>query len=277
MATPGPAQAAEGALLAGLRAVLAGRTLVRPAFAAAPADLLRLAAAQNLIPWLEVAYRPGELPTSIAADVQRECLRRRARQALLLGAFEELEQTLGAAGVRAMPFKGLAMAHRHYASPTLRYFDDLDILIPAASADAALAVLAEAGYAPHPRNPRPDWHHLPPQVHRGHHAMVELHLDPARRFKPGWDVAGVWSRASRARLGAVETWLMSDADALVTVALHARHNLFDRLTYFLDAAVLLTALRKRPKELARARELAAEAGVAAALDHLLARTHALFP
>jgi hypothetical protein len=104
--------------------------------------------------------------------------------------------------------------------------------------------------------------------------MVELHTDLVRRWRPGWPVEGVWQRATSGRLAGAEARLIALPDALVHLALHARHNLFARLSYLADAALL--ARRLTPAERAALPALAAAAGARAPLAHLLEVAGRLF-
>jgi hypothetical protein len=60
---------------------------------------------------------------------------------LLVGAVSELDR----AAIATRVLKGPAVAHAIYRDPGLRSFGDVDVLVPARSYDAAVAVLAESG------------------------------------------------------------------------------------------------------------------------------------
>jgi hypothetical protein len=175
-----------------------------------------------------------------------------------------------------MPIKGITLAHTIYPSVSLRYFDDIDLLVRPEDGRQALESLKKIGYIIHPRAPKPDWHHLPPHVHHKHNTMIEIHTDLIRRSGPGWPIEDIWDRAGKASIAGLETWLMSDEDALIYTALHARHNLYNRLSYFLDGLLLA---HKIPSDDANQRQLliqAREAGGQAALAHILAAGSSLF-
>jgi hypothetical protein len=263
----------EKTLLLCLRALVSGQ----PVLVDQPPDwagVYDLAAAHNLQPVLSAFLPAGSLPDDVAGRLSHDSRRRRMRAAVMIEDFQTIHYHLAAAGIRVMPIKGIYLAHAIYPSVSLRYFDDLDLLIPADAGSAALEVLRSLDFVIHPRAPQPDWHHLPPHVHRQHNTMVELHTDLLRRARPGWDIDQIWQRAQRGTLAGEETWLMSDEDALIYTALHARHNLYNRLSFMVDGALLARRLgldRQPPDRdtLQRLAELADEAGARCALVHLL--------
>ncbi|MFZ0548968.1 MAG: nucleotidyltransferase family protein [Candidatus Promineifilaceae bacterium] len=236
----------------------------------------KLANKHNLVPFLEMALPNSSVPEKIAALITKESRRRKMRAAVMIQDFKTIHQALVENGIRVMPIKGIALTHTIYPIVSLRYFDDIDLLVPAQDAPQAEETLKQIGYIIHPRAPKPDWHHLPPYIHHQHNTMIEIHTDLIRRTRPGWNVEGIWDRARQAKIDGMETWLMSNEDALIYTALHARHNLYNRLSYFLDATLL--ALKIPSDEGGRKRLVvqAREAGGTAALAHILATGSRLF-
>jgi hypothetical protein len=235
-----------------------------------------LAGKHNLVPFLEMALPHQTAPEKIAALITKENRRRKMRAAVMIQDFKRVHRSLVENGIRVMPIKGIALAHTIYPIVSLRYFDDIDLLVPIQDAPQAEETLKKIGYIIHPRAPKPDWHHLPPYIHHQHSTMIEIHTDLIRRARPGWDIEGIWQRARKTEMDGLETWLMADEDALIYTALHARHNLYNRLSYFLDG--ILLALKMPPDE-ANIRQLASrakEAGGTAALAHILATGSRLF-
>ncbi len=239
-------------------------------------EVYSLAAHHNLVPFLALALPNQHVPPEVSAQITKETRRRKMRAAVMIEDFKAIHQQFLADGIRLMPIKGIALAHTIYPSVSLRYFDDIDLLVSAEDGRRALDSLKKIGYIIHPRAPKPDWHHLPPYIHQKHNTMIEIHTDLIRRAGPGWPVQEIWQRARKATIDGLETWLMSDEDALIYTALHARHNLYNRLSYFLDG--ILLAL-KIPSDGPKQQQLVAqakEAGSKAALAHILATGSHLF-
>lgn len=235
-----------------------------------------LAAGHNLVPFLEMLLPAAPVPEKIAAQIKTESRRRKMRSAVMIQDFKTIHNHLVANGVRVMPIKGIALAHTIYPSVNLRYFDDLDLLVPAQDAEKAEETLKQNSFIIHPRAPKPDWHHLPPYIHQKHNTMIEVHTDLFRRARAGWNIDGIWQRAKMGRLDGVETWLMSNEDALIYTALHARHNLYERLSYFLDGILLARKIPTDGSNGERLTQRAREAGGTAALAHILAVGSRLF-
>jgi hypothetical protein len=235
-----------------------------------------LAAKHNLVPFLERALPDESVPEKISALIVKESRRRKMRAAVMIQDFKTIHHHLVENGIRVMPIKGMALAHTIYPVVSLRYFDDIDLLVPARDAAKAEETLQKNGFIVHPRAPKPDWHHLPPYIHHKHNTMIEIHTDLVRRARPGWDIEAIWHRAIRGEIDGQETWLMANEDALIHTALHARHNLYDRLSYFLDGILLALNI---PLDEANSQQLAVqtkEAGGTAALAHILATGSRLF-
>jgi hypothetical protein len=265
----GPAQAADALLRYALCRVTRPATTPRPSLTSIdwPATLDR-ARALNLLPVLAHACADSvDLPTDVRATLQTAARQQRVRNTLLADAFGTIAARFGAAGIDLLALKGVALAHTVYPSPTLRYFDDIDLLVRPAQATDAERLLREIGYVDHPRAERPDWHHLPPLVHPTHGATIELHVDLIRRAgHERWPLDAVWQRAVPVTIGGSRCQTPAAADALIHTALHARHHLFEKAGFLLDSALLLPRIDDWDALAA----LAAAAGATAPLAHLIA-------
>lgn len=228
--------------------------------------LIRLGYDQRFIPILHATLDKSVLPDEVQNQLAHAARQQRIRTALLVEAFGAISQGFMQAGIPVMPVKGMFLAHRVYQSVNHRYFDDIDLLVPVAAARDAVAVMHKLGYTVHPRAQKPDWHHLAPFWHEKSKVVVELHTDVIRRAQPGWDVAEIWQRAERGRIAGVETYLISEPDALVHTALHARHSLYKRISYFLDAHLQLRHLS--PADVVTTASLLRVAGAEVALAYL---------
>jgi hypothetical protein len=229
--------------------------------------LLQLFDDHNLAPVLDYCCLSTSIPPEVIPRITHKVRLRRMRAVLMTEDFRDILIQFRRAGIPVIPIKGIALAHTVYPSVTLRYFDDLDLLVPQDAGDEALKVLRQLDYVPHPRAPRPDWHHLRPFVHQKHNTMVEIHTDLVRRAGDRWPVAGVWERAVPAQIAEQNTLLMTVEDALVLVVLHARHNLYNRLFFLLDAVLLSQKLK--PGRLPELLVLVDKAGCRCALTHVL--------
>jgi hypothetical protein len=203
----------------------------------------RLAAFHRLTPILLPLLPRKAVPAEVVARMRNRVRQRRIRVTVMSDAFARLHQGLRQAGIRAVPIKGMALVHHIYPSPTQRYFDDIDVLVPRDALAPAAEVLEALAYEIHPNAGNPEWHHLAPRVHPVHGAVVEIHHDLLRRAgDEQWPLVGIWKRVQPARVAGVESEILDDADALVHTLLHARHNLFHRLSTLVDGILLLARL-----------------------------------
>jgi hypothetical protein len=227
--------------------------------------LLQLATQHKLMPLLAAALPISRLPDDVASALTLAARRQRTRTLVMGAVCVSVVNMLADAGIPTLALKGVALAHDVYPSPTWRYFDDIDLLVGGDSAEKAHAILLAANFRPHPRQPHPDWHHLPPLVHSHSGTLVELHHALTRHAGGAWSLSAVEERARPFAIGDQAVATLSDVDALILTALHARHNLFAKLSYVLDGVLLAQRIAAWPTVQRRAQE--AEATVA--LGHLL--------
>lgn len=230
----------------------------------------------RLIPILHSTLPAGSLPDEWVSRFERSARRQRMRVAVMIEEFQNIHAEFALAGIQVIPIKGVALSQQIYPSPSMRYFDDLDLLVQADAGQDALAVLEKMGYEAHPNAPRADWHHLTPFIHRKRGTMVEIHLDLIRRAGQGWGINEIWNRSKTGVLGEVTTRLLSNEDALIFSALHARHNLFNRLSFMLDNVLLAYTLDLADQSQASISVLAEDAGAICALEYTIKRAGRLF-
>ncbi|HWA55185.1 MAG TPA: nucleotidyltransferase family protein [Solirubrobacterales bacterium] len=139
-----------------------------------------------------------------AAAVQRELEAGRRQAALLQLVAQQASDVLAAAGIRSAPLKGPQLSEALHGDPGRRLSSDVDLLVPAAQLDAAVAAVRQLGYE-EPEDPL-EASGLP-QLHfallhaRGEMPPVELHwrihwyeerfagerlLPPSLEAQPGW-------------------------------------------------------------------------------------------
>lgn len=264
---------AEKTILSALRYVTTGEKASvssRPEFIeGAETDwqaVLKIGQQYNLLPILNAALPHDQLSSDISQQLKQASRQQRIRNMVMTQAFVAIQNGFNSAEIRAMPLKGIVLANTVYPSPTLRFFDDIDILIEPDRADDALAILHKLGYRTHPRAEKPDWHHLPPQEHTKTGTTIELHTDLIRRYTKGrWTIAAIWERAQQGSLAGVTCWHLDPIDALVYTALHARHHLFEKATFLLDTVLLTQQVDDVTSLQTRARE----AGAVNAIAHIL--------
>lgn len=181
-----------------------------------------------------------------------------------------LVRILDAAGARALPLKGPALAVLAYGDTGARDYGDLDLLVAAPDLPRARKALHLDGYAPvatwTPREER--WHMrskgqlvrlarpgsaLPVEVHGSVHA-------PAFSLRLEHDL---WSRAAALRLEGFSVPAMSPEDTLLVACTHAGRSQWRRLEWVAAVA----ALADRPDlDWPLVRRLARRSGAARMVD-----------
>lgn len=158
-------------------------------------------------------------------------------------ALERVLDALAAAGVPAMPVKGLVVAEQLYGDLALRGAADLDVLVHPADLPAGREVLVELGYW---QRPEPtftalvhEFHDPPWYVGTGSDQVrLELHWNLwADRFFRS-DIDGLWSRAAAGSLLGRPARLLSLEDTLLHLAIHRSRSAL-RLRWNCDIAELV--------------------------------------
>lgn len=225
-------------------------------FVAQPLDwtfLLRLADENGLLPLLHKhlteaaadSIRPHVLTNALKQISQAN--RESALRGLLLTS--ELLRILDAfrqQGIPAIPYKGPVLAARAYGSPSLRQFEDLDIVTPQGFMPAIYDAMQSLDYQP--RLPRERFvaessEAIPGEyvfVHRENKAMVELHTERTlRHFPVPPDIEAMTRRAIRLQINNKEVSAFATEDALLMLAVHGAKDFWARLVWVADVAEIV--------------------------------------
>jgi len=255
---------------------IVGRALVDPAgwaHASAGVDAAALieAAVRHrillLLGWtLRAAGRLHDSPPEFVETFQRAeraaVIEDVVRHTELVHVLEELS----AAGVRALLFKGAALAHRHYPAPYLRVRADTDLLVPTTDLPMLERVLGGLGYV------RPAETSGRLVSYQCHYYKIDRH-GIAHALDVHWKISNVqvladrfsWEELWRGRVGvdALGSSAVSadDAHALLLALIHraGHHPGSHNLLWVYDLHVL--ASRLRPEETTQVQEMAAARGL----------------
>ncbi|HEY2991292.1 MAG TPA: nucleotidyltransferase family protein [Methylomirabilota bacterium] len=206
--------------------------------------ILEEARRHGLVPLLHRHRERLPLPPAVRASLER-LFERNTRRALVLAAeLVALLAALRGAGIEPMPYKGPALAVALYGNPTLRQFQDLDVIVTPAEVAGAARVLRDLGYRPERT--------LSPMVEaamlasgtartfvRGE-CIVELHwavLPPA--FGVAVNLAAIRARQGHVMLGGARVPVPSPEDLLRLLVLHGGKHVWERIAWLADIADLL--------------------------------------
>jgi hypothetical protein len=244
----------------------AGATSEAGPLASAPVDGRATSAAPDAIDWealLELADRHGlsaflqrflervapvEAPPPVLARL-RERVRLRTRENLRHAAgLIALAPAMEAAGIDTMTYKGPVLSERLHGNPTLRDYDDLDLLVRERDVDEATRFLQVRGLRP--------WFELKPDQegrlgdsqyarHFGNAetgVAVDLHWGFAQPYlSSGLDEATIWADPQEVALGPVRLRTLADPLLLLVLCVHgSKHepHPWNRLKWIVDVAGL---------------------------------------
>lgn len=148
--------------------------------------------------------------------------------------------------LRAIPFKGAALAQSLYGDPGLRSYSDLDFLISPADFNRAAHLLAEIGYRPSTsQHPAVERLWLRVGYERSFDSaagknLLELQwaLQP-HFYAVDLPVEDLLARAGRALVEGCELPCLNSEDLLIVLCLHAAKHLWTRLIWLSDIAETL--------------------------------------
>lgn len=207
------------------------------------ADLLE-AAVRHRVPGM-VAQRmlatPG-VPSQIAARAwalaeATAWSRRRVDDEL-----SRVAQAFRTAGVPWLVVKGPVLAHLYYPDPTVRAYQDLDVVVKASALGAAVAALERAGYEVVDRNWALMARESIAQLHlvRPGGVPVDLHWHVLsnRRLRQSFDVEmdEIFDRSRLVQVGPLTCRAMSWEHQMVHLCVHAALEGADRLVWLVDVA-----------------------------------------
>lgn len=250
---PQPGPQAEVELL-----LLCARTALAPAARARLERLLELPLDWQHVQQLALAHRvrpllfrtlnglgPGRAPAPVMAALRAYAQELAQRNMVLAREMLRVVADLEAAGVPAVPYKGVMLAAQCYGDLALRAFGDLDILIERRHFAAAKARLLAAGYLPdnHYVN-EPDASYI-----RKHHDYPMLRAD-GLVIELQWGVMQVPLRFPRdlvawrrrlvpASLGGATLPVPPPGDLLGLLCVHGAKHLWQQLAWIVDVAELV--------------------------------------
>lgn len=177
----------------------------------------------------------GRLPQANVDPWLRSALRRRAQrfaaatisQALALG---EVLEALDHCGIPVVVMRGLGTIESIYGDPSLRPFEDHDLLVPPESRKAARGALLRLGFD-----------EKTPTLFRRGGVIVDLHTDPlgagrrpTRQAAFPVSVRDLFERATPGRVAGAPALVLEPEDDLLLLAIHLVKHSFDRLIRIAD-------------------------------------------
>jgi hypothetical protein len=199
-------------------------------------ELRRAAARHGVSPLLyaRLGSQPSseiEVPEGVLQALREAFLMNGARNALL---FQDLAQVLTALrqdGIPVVVLKGAHLAELVYAQRALRRMGDIDLLVRRPDLARTAGLLRQMGYSWEIEDPEA-WldkgvptNHLPPFL-KPPHPRIEVH------WTINWacpaPLESLWRRVRPATLGGADALVLSPADLVLHLCMHAEQDGFER-------------------------------------------------
>lgn len=201
---------------------------------------------QPLLHWHLNRVCPDAVPDQPRQHLRVAFQRVSALNILLTHELQKLLILFADNGVRAVPYKGPALALQLYGNVALRQFSDLDILVHPRDVLRARDLLLAEGYAQLP--PLTDGQQKVllrtqcnlPFTRDRNRMIVELHWTvSAPTFARPFETDDFWSRLQNAKLETIPIKVPASEDLLLALCIHGSKHLWERLAWVCDIAGLI--------------------------------------
>lgn len=188
-------------------------------------------------------YPPPEFRQRVHQAYRLDAL----RMALMYRNIGQVLVQLKKSGLDYLVIKGPAIAHTVYPDPTLRSFNDLDLVVRERDWAAMHQILVEMGFTPEENLPQPPPKLVPQAIihqlkywHQDMELLVEVHYDDILNAGlASRDVEGFWQRAIQIDVQGMLVRVMSLEDQLIHLCVHLHYHGYTRLNCFTDIAFVV--------------------------------------
>ena len=211
--------------------------------------LLQLANENGLLPLLHkhlMEAATGSIRPDVLEQIAQANRESALRGLLLTAELLRILDTFRQRAIRAIPYKGPVLAARAYGSPSLRQFEDLDIVTPQRFMPAVYDAMESLGYQarlPRERFVAESSQAIPGEyvfVHRVNSAMVELHTEwTLRHFPVRPDIEAMARRSTVVPVDGKDVATFAAEDELLMLAVHGAKDFWSRLIWVADVAEIV--------------------------------------
>ncbi len=188
-------------------------------------------------------YPPASFREAIHATYRLSAL----RMAFHYRSVFQVLDSLNASGIDYMIVKGPAVAYSIYPDPSVRNFNDLDVIVRERDWQATHRLLTAMDFEQEENLPAPPPKFCPQNVayetkyiHQQTGFKVEIHYDDI--FNAGLaarDVEAIWRRAVTISIKDTPAKILSLEDQLIHLCIHAHYHGYTRLNWFSDIAFVM--------------------------------------
>lgn len=212
--------------------------------------LLQLARANRVVPWLYTRLTsicPADVPVRVLEQLRQEAHAISLQNLRLTGELIRVVGKLDAAGIKAMPFKGPALACLTYRSIAPRTCNDLDLILRKEDFPGAKTVLVDEGY-----RVRPPFDQTPFDAlwkseynacnfdHPDKGITLDLHWAITNDyFAFPFDLDPFWERAAPVTISGRTLFTLCPEDYLLALCAHGYTHSWKKLAWICDLAGLI--------------------------------------
>ncbi len=183
-----------------------------------------------------------QLPANIASILKIEQSRHLHHNLFLTGKLIELVKFFEANGIKILPFKGPVLAIEAYGDPSLRKFNDLDVLVQPKQFKKAVTLLTESGWESMTSVSwltKRNWNISRKKdiyfVDRERNVNLELHWKlSGSHFGLPREMNGLWERLGSIELAGTELSTLRFNDLLIYLCLHGARHSWERFGWVCD-------------------------------------------
>ncbi len=199
-------------------------------------DFLALCREADVGPGVHAALTRAGRPDVLGAEARDglEAIRTKTRldNLLLIGRLEQALDLLLGAGIRPVALKGADVLHRFYRAFDERALDDVDLLVPRAQRDLAIATLESAGFTAPAGSERDHWFRssfeLPMTSPGPIGVAFDIHWSLGQAKRYAIDPDEILQRAVPLSIGGREVLRLDDHDAVAHLLVHHVQHYFGR-------------------------------------------------
>ena len=214
-------------------------------------EVLKATASHGLVPLaarlLKRQAVDGYPPEDFIAELQQRYLSSTVRMMLMYRRIAGLLRALTQTGLEFIVLKGPTLGTTVYPDPSLRIFNDLDVLVRERDWAAADRALKSLGFVPERDLPEPPpklilravlYEHKYCSAHDGF--LVEVHYDDVLNAGLATrDIEGFWQRAVTVSVEDVTVRTLCVEDQLIHLCAHTHYHGYTRLNWLSDLAFFL--------------------------------------
>lgn len=188
----------------------------------------------------------SELPEIAGDQLRGELSAIQSRNMFLTAEMLRIVGLLEENGIEVLPFKGPMLALQAYGNPCLRYYSDLDILVPPGKFNSAVRILQLSGFSSLTSASwldKTNWYVSPKKdiylVNEDRSVTLELHWKLSGSHFGMGRMSGLWGQLETVELAGRPVKTLPFCDNLIYLCMHGSRHSWERLQWICDVHELV--------------------------------------